>query len=242
MRELRARHQTPSGRLSPCAAACCRRGHEHCSWHGRWRRGSAAAVCCCPSTPSSARCAPQCGQRFVLESDYTEKCVSPHRCDVQKVLLAYGVYLIHPRLVPSRTRSSAFREYDTNSERHIVQTMVNAREQHSHEYVMMLTALTPPRRVISAMVHRVADRLDARRRYMLDAASVDAATAMAHDFAENGSIINRHQMVMQSDYWAPIVLCRQMSCACVACSTSSNSATVPVFSECSGENGVEEAL
>ena len=33
---------------------------------------------------------------------------------------------------------------------------------------------------------------------------------------------------------------RQMSCACVAC--SSNSATVPVFSECSGENGVEEAL
>ena len=147
----------------------------------------------------------------LLESDYTEKCVSPHRCDVQKVLLAYGVYLIHPRLVPSRTRSSAFREYDTNSERHIVQTMVNAREQHSHEYVMMLTALTPPRRVISAMVHRVADRLDARRRYMLDAASVDAATAMAHDFAENGSIINRHQMVMQSDYWATTAHCRQLT-------------------------------
>ena len=181
----------------------------------------------------------------LLESDYTEKCVSPHRRDVQKVLLAPGVYLIHPRLVPSRTSGSAFREYDTNSERHIVQSMaehmVNAREQHSHEYVMMLTALTPPRRVISAMVHRVA--LDVRRRYMLVAASVEAVAAAAHDFAENGSIINRHQMVMQSDYWAPIVLCRQMSCACVACSTSSNStATVPVFSECSGENGVEEAL
>ena len=54
----------------------------------------------------------------------------------------------------------------------------------------------------------------------------------AHDFAENASIINRHQMVMQSDYWAPVVLCRQMS---------SNSATAHVFSECSGENGVEEA-
>ena len=46
----------------------------------------------------------------------------------------------------------------------------------------------------------------------------------------------RQRYEIQSDYWPPVVLCRQMSCPC------SGSEIRPVFSECSGENVIEEAL
>ena len=84
-----------------------------------------------------------------------------------------------------------------------------------------------------------------RRPYRIDAAS-DAAIRLAYDnnFGENGSIGHRNryypQYQMQSDYWAPAVLHRQLSCWCDSCSGDSVSA--PVFSEGSGKNGVEEAL
>ena len=48
---------------------------------------------------------------------------------------------------------------------------------------------------------------------------------------------------MQSDYWAPVVLCRQMSCPCGVCSSvAETTETRLVFSERSGEKGVEEPL
>ena len=55
------------------------------------------------------------------------------------------------------------------------------------------------------------------------------------------SITRRHQI--QSEYWAGRALSRKFSCWCCACSSGSVcSVTSPVFSEDSGEKGVEEAL
>ena len=105
-------------------------------------------------------------------------------------------------------------------------------------YAVLFTTLVPPR-VSADVLQRVAVRLDVRWRYLLDAAEAAVvATRAAHvdyDFAENSSIFRRRQI--QSEYWAPAVLCRQLSCPCGSC--SGGSMIGPVFSEGIGENGVE---
>ena len=111
-------------------------------------------------------------------------------------------------------------------------------EQHHQEYAVLLTSFVPPR-VSAGVLHRVADRFDVLRPYQVDNASAAVVAAPAahidYDFAENGSIFR------QTDYWAQArVRCRHLGCPCR--SFSSGSVIGPVFSENSGENGVEEAL
>ena len=94
-------------------------------------------------------------------------------------------------------------------------------------------------RMPAAMVQR--ERVRRPRRYVLDAASAEAAAAVRSCRLRLHAENRRYEM--QSDYWAPVVLCRQMSCPCGVCSSvAETTETRLVFSERSGEKGVEEPL